>query len=160
MSGVFQNIDPPPTPSPPAFGVGGGHTRWEKRGWGVNILEKTPGTALYSTYVSTLCVYRIPRGGVLATCHPEKRKTKREHDYSCSYNFHLIKVYHTWVCEAKSCTWEEPSQLPLPANTSGTTNYFPLSFRLAGASDSTAKDWIYRLLAILWYLCGPFLCFN
>ncbi len=44
MSGVFQNIDPPP-PSPPgdcvppAFGAGGGHTRWVERGVGVNILE-------------------------------------------------------------------------------------------------------------------------
>jgi hypothetical protein len=34
MAGVFQNIDPP-LPSPPAFGVGGGHTRWVERGvWG------------------------------------------------------------------------------------------------------------------------------
>jgi hypothetical protein len=48
MPGVFQNIDPPPapphrpsnvTPPPPAFGAGGGHTRWVERGWGVNILE-------------------------------------------------------------------------------------------------------------------------
>jgi hypothetical protein len=37
MAGVFQNIDPPP-PSPPgecvppAFGAGGGHTRWVERG--------------------------------------------------------------------------------------------------------------------------------
>jgi hypothetical protein len=44
MSDVFQNIDPP-TPSPPgecvppAFGAGGGHTRWVERGVGVNILE-------------------------------------------------------------------------------------------------------------------------
>jgi hypothetical protein len=34
MSGVFQNV-------PPAFGAGGGHTRWVERGWGVNILEDT-----------------------------------------------------------------------------------------------------------------------
>jgi hypothetical protein len=59
MSCVFQNIDPPP-PSPPgecvppAFGAGGGHTRWVERGvGGVNILEDAD-TALYSTYVSTL----------------------------------------------------------------------------------------------------------
>ncbi len=44
MSGVFQNIDPPtPSPpgecAPPAFGAGGGHTRWVERGVGVNVLE-------------------------------------------------------------------------------------------------------------------------
>jgi hypothetical protein len=45
MSGVFQNIDPP-TLSPPGKRVpppplvrGGGHTRWGRRGCGVNILE-------------------------------------------------------------------------------------------------------------------------
>jgi hypothetical protein len=47
MAGVFQNIDPPSpslpvecVPFPPAFGAGGGHTRWlERGGWGVSILE-------------------------------------------------------------------------------------------------------------------------
>ncbi len=47
-----------PTPSPPgefvppAFGAGGGHTRWVERGWGVNssVVRKTPDTALYSVY--------------------------------------------------------------------------------------------------------------
>jgi hypothetical protein len=46
MSGVYQNIDPPPPhrpasvyPPPPAFGAGGGHTRWGKRWWGVNSSE-------------------------------------------------------------------------------------------------------------------------
>jgi hypothetical protein len=39
MAGVFQNIDPPPPPPPgecvpPAFGAGGGHTRWLERGVG------------------------------------------------------------------------------------------------------------------------------
>jgi hypothetical protein len=39
MSGVFQNIDPPPLSPPgecelPAFGAGGGHTRWVGREWG------------------------------------------------------------------------------------------------------------------------------
>jgi hypothetical protein len=58
MSDVFQNIDPPP-PSPPGecvpptFGAGGGHTRWVERE-GRSIFWKTQGTALYSTYVSTL----------------------------------------------------------------------------------------------------------
>jgi hypothetical protein len=44
MSGVFQNIDPPPphrpvSVYPSAFSAGGGHTRQGERGWGVNILE-------------------------------------------------------------------------------------------------------------------------
>ncbi len=42
MSGVLRNIDPPPMASvyhPPAFGAGGGHTRWVERGWGVNSSE-------------------------------------------------------------------------------------------------------------------------
>jgi hypothetical protein len=58
MSGVFQNIDPPPpTPShalrvcTPRLGAGRGHTRWVERGWGVNSkVWKTPDTALYSPY--------------------------------------------------------------------------------------------------------------
>ncbi len=28
-----------PAPPPPAFGAGGGHTRWVERGWGVNSSE-------------------------------------------------------------------------------------------------------------------------
>jgi hypothetical protein len=44
MSGVFQNIDPPPPYCPrecvpPAFGAGGGHTRWVERGVGGQSLE-------------------------------------------------------------------------------------------------------------------------
>jgi hypothetical protein len=59
MSGVFRNIDPPPphrpaSVYPPAFGAGGGHTRWVERG-----VRKTPDTALYSIFVSTLCSYRV-----------------------------------------------------------------------------------------------------
>jgi hypothetical protein len=58
MSGVFQNIDPPP-PSPPgecvppAFVAGGTHSLGGDWGGG-SIFCKTPDTALYSTYVSTL----------------------------------------------------------------------------------------------------------
>jgi hypothetical protein len=44
MSGVFRNIDPPPSHRPAnvypsAFGAGGGQTRWVERGWGVNSSE-------------------------------------------------------------------------------------------------------------------------
>jgi hypothetical protein len=44
MSGVFRNIDPLPPHRPasvysPAFGAGGGHTRWVVRVWGVNSSE-------------------------------------------------------------------------------------------------------------------------
>jgi hypothetical protein len=44
MSGVFQNIDPPPhhrlpSMTPPPFGASGGHTRWVERGCGVNSSE-------------------------------------------------------------------------------------------------------------------------
>jgi hypothetical protein len=49
MSGVFINIDPPPTPSqpgecvPPAFGGGGGEdTLAGWRGGGGSIVRKTP----------------------------------------------------------------------------------------------------------------------
>jgi hypothetical protein len=55
MSDVFRNIDPP-TPSPPGecVTVRGEDTLagW-RGGWGVNS-RKTPDTALYSIYVSTL----------------------------------------------------------------------------------------------------------
>jgi hypothetical protein len=59
MSGVFRNIDPP-TPRPlasvyPAFGAGE-DTLAGWRGGGGSIVCKTPYTALYSIYVSTLCL--------------------------------------------------------------------------------------------------------
>jgi hypothetical protein len=58
MSGVFQNIDPPPphhpaSVYPPVFGAGE-DTLAGWRGGGGSIFWKTPDTALYSTYVSTL----------------------------------------------------------------------------------------------------------
>ncbi len=58
MAGVFRNIDPPPphrpaSVYPPAFRAGVGHTPGWKGGGG-SIVRKTPDTALYSIYVSTL----------------------------------------------------------------------------------------------------------
>jgi hypothetical protein len=59
MSDVFQNIDPPPphrpaSVYPPGLWCGGRtHSLGAERGMGVNILEDA-GTALYSTYVSTV----------------------------------------------------------------------------------------------------------
>jgi hypothetical protein len=50
MSGVFQNIYPPPPP--PLVRGEDTHAGW--RGGGGSIFWKTPDTALYSTYVSTL----------------------------------------------------------------------------------------------------------
>ncbi len=63
MSGVFQNIEPP-TPSPPGECIpppprlwcGGRTHSLGGKGGGVSIFWKTPDTALYSTYVSTLWV--------------------------------------------------------------------------------------------------------
>jgi hypothetical protein len=53
MSGVFQNIDPPPPHRP----VRGLDTLAGWRGGRGSIFWKTPDTALYSTYVSTLWLY-------------------------------------------------------------------------------------------------------
>jgi hypothetical protein len=58
MSGVFQNIDPPP-PSPPGECVppafdAGEDTLTGGEGGGGSIFWKTPDTALCSSYVSTL----------------------------------------------------------------------------------------------------------
>jgi len=45
MSGIFQNIDPPPPLTarecvPPAFGAGGGHTRWVETGMRVQYFGR------------------------------------------------------------------------------------------------------------------------
>jgi hypothetical protein len=71
MSGVFRNIDPPPPLRPasvyPRLWCGGiVHTRWVEKGWG-SIVRKTPDTALYSIYVSTLWI----KGPPLPHSYPE-----------------------------------------------------------------------------------------
>ncbi len=68
MSGVFQNIDPPP-PSPPGECVctpplvRGEDTLAGWRGGGGSIFWKTPDTALYSTYVrwNLFLLYSVTR---------------------------------------------------------------------------------------------------
>jgi hypothetical protein len=59
MSGVFQKINPPTArrvcnPPPPL--VRGADTLAGWRGGGGLIVRKTQDTALYSIYVSTLCI--------------------------------------------------------------------------------------------------------
>jgi len=59
MSGVFQNIDPPPPHRSasvnPCLLSGGEDKLAGWRGGGGSIVRKTLDTALYSIYVSTLC---------------------------------------------------------------------------------------------------------
>jgi hypothetical protein len=52
MAGVFQNIEPPP----PAFGAGGGPTRWAERGVGGQYLEDVRHSSVL--YV-TVCKYFV-----------------------------------------------------------------------------------------------------
>ncbi len=73
MSGVFQNKYWPPPPHrpasvyPPAFGAGGGHTRWvERGGGGSNILED----ARHSS-VLYICKYFVVRMHNRHTSEPE-----------------------------------------------------------------------------------------
>jgi hypothetical protein len=60
MSGVFRNIDPPPhrpaSVYPPPVVRREEDTLAGWRGGGGSIVRKTPDTALYSIYVSTLWV--------------------------------------------------------------------------------------------------------
>jgi hypothetical protein len=61
MSGVFQNVDPPSphrpvSVYPPPLVLGEDTLARGRGGWG-SIFWKTPDTALYSTYVNTLCLY-------------------------------------------------------------------------------------------------------
>jgi hypothetical protein len=60
MSGVFQNIDPPPPASvyPPAFVAGGGHTRWVERGWGGQYFGRRQ-TLLCTLHTVPVCIYFV-----------------------------------------------------------------------------------------------------
>ncbi len=67
VSGVFQNIDPPPPLHPLSVSSlrtrgGGLHTRWAVRGWGVNILEE-PDIGLVSYSLIPLRCMGFNRGG-------------------------------------------------------------------------------------------------
>jgi hypothetical protein len=66
MTGVFQNIDPPPPHHPasvyPPSLVRGEDTLAGWRGGSGSIFWKTSDTALYSTYVSTLCLNQTKNG--------------------------------------------------------------------------------------------------
>jgi hypothetical protein len=57
MSGVFRNTHRPASVYPPPL-VRGEDTLAGWKGGGGSIFWKTPDTALYSTYVSTLCLAR------------------------------------------------------------------------------------------------------
>jgi hypothetical protein len=66
MSGVFRNIDRPPphrqaSVYPLASDAGGGHTRWEERGWGVNSLEDARHCSLLyiCKYFKSLLLFQI-----------------------------------------------------------------------------------------------------
>jgi hypothetical protein len=73
MSGVFKNIDhtPPHRPAsvcPPPLVRGEGDTLAGRRGGGGSIFWKTTDTALYYTYVSTLCLKKYLLCALLAYC--------------------------------------------------------------------------------------------
>jgi hypothetical protein len=78
MSGVFRNIDPPPphrpasacVPPPPAFAAGEEEdTLAGWRGGKGSIVRKTPDTALYSIYLSTL--WKQPRQDCFKAALPQ-----------------------------------------------------------------------------------------
>jgi hypothetical protein len=77
MAGVFKNIDPP-SPSPPSECVPlvrGEDTLARRRGGGGSIFWKTSDTALYFTYVNTLCASdQLARNKLGERWHWSKRR--------------------------------------------------------------------------------------
>jgi hypothetical protein len=70
MSGVFRIIDPPPSHRPasvypPRFWCGGRTHSLGEEGVGGSIVRKTPNTALYTVYVSTLWTAPISRPDII-----------------------------------------------------------------------------------------------
>jgi hypothetical protein len=78
---------------PPAFGAGGGHTGWVERvvvgRGGGSIFWKTPDTALYSTYVSTLWfIPTLSRKLQACSIDTDTQRIERQGDgkVRCSYS--------------------------------------------------------------------------
>ncbi len=86
MAGVFQNIDPPPPSAPgasvpPAFGAGGGHTRWLERGvgGGVNNLEDVRHSS-----VLYVCKYFMGQSHETALYTPRPFSSSSECRHKCA----------------------------------------------------------------------------
>ncbi len=101
MSGVFQNIDPPPphpraSVYPPAFGAGGGHT------------------ALYSTYVSTLWLLCTSKCWPVLQGHHDNgraRAVPRGHG-GADAHAQAILFYSILLCAGPSWRWTRVSSSP------------------------------------------------
>jgi hypothetical protein len=136
----------------------------------VNRIEKQPISCCIVPMLKPQYIYRVPRSGVLDTCHPQKRKTKRKHDCSCTCNFHLIKVYHTWVGDAKSrtspskqlCTakgsGKNPHNHPCQLTQAEQLTIFRLVFRLAGANRFNGKGLDFKIISYHYLLIIAYFC--
>ncbi len=105
MSVAFQNIDPPPPHPPPLRAL----MREEDtlaglRGGGGSIFWKTPDTALYSTYVSTL--WRVEQGIRDDILTPASSVPQYSHDKNANKSSFLIrKLYWIKTSEANGKKW-------------------------------------------------------